>query len=83
MRVLAIPVMLLLHGCVQLQIGNDVVDAASAVATGVYLQKQQDQAKAKSVRPDPFKKSDPTVKKLDAAIEKARSRTQPTVELRE
>lgn len=83
MRVLWVAVMLLLHGCVQLRTGNDVVDAASAVASGAYMQTQQDQAKAKSARVDPFKQPDPIVKKLDAAIEKARGRTQQTKDLPE
>lgn len=61
-------------GCVQVQTGNDVVDAASAVATGVYMQKQIDKQKAKSAKPDLFKDKDPKVTQIDQAIEKARSR---------
>lgn len=61
-------------GCVQVQTGNDVVDAASAVASGVYMQKQIDKQKAKSAKPDLFKNKDPKVTQIDQAIEKARSR---------
>lgn len=61
-------------GCVQVQTGNDVVDAASAVASGVYMQKQTDKEKAKSAQPDLFKTKDPKVQQIDQAIEKARSR---------
>ena len=68
--------MLLSTGCVQVQTGNDVVDATSAVVSGVYLQKQIDAKKAKSGKPDIFKTTDPKVKDIDAAIEKARSRKQ-------
>lgn len=68
--------MLLTAGCVQVRTGNDVVDATSAVVTGVYLQKQLDAQKAKSGKPDIFKTTDPKVKDIDAAIEKARSRKQ-------
>jgi len=63
---------LLLTGCVQVQTGNDVLDATSAVATGLYMQNKIDEAQEKSARHDPFKQTDPTVQKLDAAIEKAR-----------
>ncbi len=73
--------LLLLTGCVQVQTGNDVIDATSAVATGLYLQDQIDQEKEKSARPDPFKQVDPTVQKLDAAIEKARNQTKPAERL--
>lgn len=72
MRVLFVVVMLMLTGCMQLQTGNDVIDATSAVATGLYLQDKLEQDKARSARPDPFKQTDATVQKLDAAIEKAR-----------
>lgn len=68
--------MFLSTGCVQVQTGNDVVDATSAVVSGVYLQKQIDEQKAKSGKPDIFKTTDPKVKDIDAAIEKARSRKQ-------
>jgi hypothetical protein len=68
--------LLLSTGCVQVQTGNDVVDATSAVVSGVYLQKQIDEQKAKSAKPDIFKTTDPKVKDIDAAIEKARSRKQ-------
>lgn len=71
--------MLLISGCVQVRTGNDVVDATSAVVTGVYLQKQIDEQKSKSGKPDIFKTTDPKVKDLDAAIEKARSRKQPEI----
>lgn len=68
--------MLLSAGCVHVQTGNDVVDATSAVVSGVYLQKQIDEKKAKSGKPDLFKTADPKVTEIDAAIEKARSRNQ-------
>lgn len=71
--------LLLSNGCVQVQTGNDVVDATSAVVTGVYMQKQIDAQKAKSAKPDIFKSTDPKVKELDAAIEKARNRQQPNM----
>ncbi len=70
---------LLIAGCVQVQTGNDVVDAASAVATGVYLQKKIDAQQAKSGKPDIFKSKDPKVKDIDDAIEKARRQKQPEV----
>jgi hypothetical protein len=71
--------MTLATGCVQVRTGNDVVDATSAVATGVYLQKKIDAQQAKSGKPDIFKTTDPKVKDIDAAIAKARSRQQPAV----
>jgi|GEM_PF-3317457 len=73
---LLLTTMLLTTGCVQVQTGNDVVDATSAVVSGVYMQKKIDAQKAKSGKPDIFKSTDPKVKEIDAAIEKARSRKQ-------
>lgn len=72
MRRLCAVLVLLFTGCVQVQTGNDVIDATSAVATGLYMQNKIDEAQEKSARPDPFKQADPTVQKLDAAIKKAR-----------
>ncbi len=63
-------------GCVQVQTGNDVIDATSAVATGIYMQKQIDKQKEKSGKTDPFKKKDPKVTAIDEAINKARAKTQ-------
>ncbi len=61
-------------GCVQVQTGNDVIDATSAVASGIYQQQQIDKQKEKSGKTDPFKKNDPKVKALDEAINKARAK---------
>lgn len=61
-------------GCVQVQTGNDVIDATSAVATGIYMQKQIDKQKEKSGKTDPFKKKDPKVIAMDEAINKARAK---------
>lgn len=61
-------------GCVQVQTGNDVIDATSAVATGIYQQQQIDKQKEKSGKTDAFKKNDPKVKALDEAINKARAK---------
>lgn len=77
MRFLPAVLLLMLTGCVQVQTGNDVIDATSAVATGLYLQDKIDEEKEKSARPDPFKQADPTVQKLDAAIEKVRNQADP------
>lgn len=77
MRGVCAVMVLLLTGCVQVQTGNDVIDATSAVATGLYLQNKIDEEQEKSARPDPFKQTDPTVQKLDAAIEKARQQALP------
>jgi len=77
MRFLSAFLLLMLTGCVQVRTGNDVIDATSAVATGLYQQDKIDQEKEKSARPDPFKQADPTVQKLDAAIEKVRNQADP------
>ncbi len=61
-------------GCVQGQTGNDVIDATSAVATGIYMQKQIDKQKEKSGKTDPFKKKDPKVIAMDEAINQARAK---------
>lgn len=61
-------------GCVQVQTGNDVIDATSAVATGIYQQQQIDKQEEKSGKTDAFKKNDPKVKALDEAINKARAK---------
>lgn len=61
-------------GCVQVQTGNDVIDATPAVATGIYMQKQIDKQKEKSGKTEPFKKKDPKVIAMDEAINKARAK---------
>ncbi len=70
-----------LVSCVQVRTGNDVVDATSAVASGIYMQQQIDAKKAKSAQPDIFKTTDPKVKDIDQAIENARRRTLPEVDI--
>ncbi|MBU1438285.1 MAG: hypothetical protein KJ930_15350 [Gammaproteobacteria bacterium] len=67
-------VLSLLNGCVLVQTDNDVVNATSAVMTGVYQQQKIDAEKAKSGKPDIFKTTDPKVSEIDQAIEKARRR---------
>lgn len=67
-------VLLAASGCVQIQTGNDVIDATSAVASGIYQQQQIDKQQEKSGKTDPFKKNDPKVKALDEAINKARAK---------
>lgn len=67
-------ILLALFGCVQVQTGNDVIDATSAVASGVYLQTQADKQKEKSGKADPFRKKDPKVAAIDEAINKARAK---------
>lgn len=71
---LIILVLFVTTGCVQVQTGNDVIDATSAVATGIYMQKQIDKQKEKSGKTDPFKKKDPKVIAMDEAINKARAK---------
>lgn len=73
-NVLIVIALLVLAGCVQVRTGNDVVDATSAVASGVYLQTQADTQKEKSGKIDPFKKKDPKVAAIDEAINKARAK---------
>ncbi len=73
-NVLIFVVLLVLAGCVQVRTGNDVIDATSAVASGVYLQTQADKQKEKSGKTDPFKKKDPKVAAIDEAINKARAK---------
>ncbi len=63
-------------GCVQVQTGNDVIDATSAVASGIYQQQQIDKQQEKSGKTDPFKKKDPKVTAMDEAINKARGKKQ-------
>lgn len=73
----AVVVMLWLPACavhqveqqsaVTLQTGNEALDAASYVAAGLYLSKQQ--AKASK----PVSANDPTVKALDAAFDRAKA----------
>lgn len=71
---LIILVLFVTTGCVQVQTGNDVIDATSAVATGIYMQNQIDKQKEKSGKTDPFKKKDPKVIAMDEAINKARAK---------
>lgn len=77
---LIIFVLLVLTACVQVRTGNDVIDATSAVATGVYLQTQADKQKEKSGKTDPFKKKDPKVTAIDDAINKARAKQQGEIQ---
>ncbi len=72
MRILLPLVIVVCSGCAQVHTGISAVDATSALATGLYMQDKVDDKQRKSTTPDPFKKADPTVQKLDAAIEKAR-----------
>lgn len=67
-------VLFITTGCVQVQTGNDVIDATSAVASGIYQQQQIDKQKEKSGKTDPFKKKDPKVIAMDEAINKARAK---------
>jgi hypothetical protein len=67
-------VLFITAGCVQVQTGNDVIDATTAVATGIYQQKQIDKQKEKSGKTDPFQKKDPKVIAMDEAINKARAK---------
>lgn len=73
-------VLLATTGCVQLRTGNDVVDATSAVASGIYQQQQIDKQQEKSGKTDPFKKKDPKVTAIDAAINKARAKQQGDID---
>ncbi len=54
------------HNAVTLQTGHPVVDAASHLATGLYL---ENKTKTPAVAPD-----DPQVKALNDAIQRAKSR---------
>jgi uncharacterized protein YceK len=72
MRILLPLVIVVCSGCAQVRTGISAVDATSAVASGLYMQDKVNEKQRKSTTPDPFKKADPTVQKLDAAIEKAR-----------
>ncbi|HCU66287.1 MAG TPA: hypothetical protein DF774_11060 [Rheinheimera sp.] len=73
-NILIVFVLFALTACVQVRTGNDVIDATSAVASGVYLQTQADKQKEKSGKADPFKKKDPKVAAIDEAINKARAK---------
>lgn len=55
------------QSAVTLQTGNEVLDAASYVAAGLYLSKQQ----AKGSKP--VSANDPAVKALDAAFDRAKA----------
>ncbi|MCT6700742.1 hypothetical protein [Rheinheimera sp. 4Y26] len=79
-NVLIVFVLFVLTACVQVQTGNDVIDATTAVATGIYMQKQIDKQKEKSGKTDPFKKKDPKVAAIDEAINKARAKQQGDVQ---